>query len=145
MGVIAGSNLTKMELKPYLIFQGNAEAAMNFYIACFQAEIVGINRYDNAPMEIPENYTNKILHAEIKIGSQSMLFCDILPDRPFVQGSNFSMSVDIPQVMEMDKVFNQLAVNGKVEMPLQDTFWGARFGILIDQFGIRWMLNCDLN
>jgi PhnB protein len=55
------------------------------------------------------------------------------------------MSVDIPQVMEMDKVFNQLAVNGKVEMPLQDTFWGARFGILIDQFGIRWMLNCDLN
>ena len=134
-----------MELKPYLIFQGNAEAAMNFYIECFQAEIIGINRYDSAPMDIPENYSNKILHGEIKIGEQSMLFCDILPERPYVQGSNFSMSIDIPQVMEMDKVFNQLAVNGKIEMPLQDTFWGARFGILIDQFGIRWMLNCDLN
>ncbi|MFY8022158.1 MAG: VOC family protein [Bacteroidia bacterium] len=134
-----------MNIKPYITFNGNAEEALNFYAACFNAEILGINRYETAPMDLPAGYENKVLHAELKIGEQSILCCDTMPGNTFTEGNNFSLSIDYPQIMELEVLFAKLAAGGKIEMPLQDTFWGARFGILQDKFGIRWMLNCDLN
>jgi PhnB protein len=96
-------------------------------------------------MDLPAGYENKVLHAELKIGEQSILCCDTMPGNTFTEGNNFSLSIDYPQIMELEVLFAKLAAGGKVEMPLQDTFWGARFGMLQDKFGIRWMLNCDLN
>jgi len=138
-------NFLTMIIKPYLTFYGNAEEAMNFYIAVFGAEMVALSRYEGSPMDIPEEYGNKILHAEIRVAEQSILLCDAMPGSEVTNGSRISLNIDYPQIMEMESLFKRLGEGGTIQMPLQDTFWGARFGMLTDKFGISWMLNCDLN
>jgi len=66
-----------------------------------------------------------------------------MPGSPFKQGTNFSICLNPESLAEAEKVFSALAEKGKVTMPLQDTFWGARFGMLTDQFGINWMFNFE--
>jgi PhnB protein len=68
---------------------------------------------------------------------------DNMPGMPFTLGNNFSISIDCDTAEEIDKLFNALGENGKVTMPLQKTFWAARFGMLTDQFGINWMFNLN--
>lgn len=134
-----------MIIKPYLTFFGNAEDAMHFYLDVFGAELTTLSRYEGSPMELPEGYENKILHAEIRVAEQSILLCDAMPGSDEIKQSRISLSIDYPQIMEMENLFKKLSEGGVIEMPLQDTFWGARFGMLTDKFGIGWMFNCDLN
>ncbi|MCC6685231.1 MAG: VOC family protein, partial [Bacteroidia bacterium] len=70
---------------------------------------------------------------------------DAMPGSDYTPGNNYSLSVNIPQVITMDALFDKLAQGGTITMPLQDTFWGARFGMIKDKFGVNWMFNCDLN
>lgn len=84
------------------------------------------------------------MHARLSKGPSALLMAsDIQPGMPFQPGTNFSVSIHCESVQEIDQLFAALRENGKVSMPLQDTFWGARFGMLTDQFGIHWMFNFD--
>jgi PhnB protein len=62
-----------------------------------------------------------------------------------VKGNNIRLSLDLDDIKKMDDIFARLSAGGKILMPLGDQFWGARFGMLEDAFGIQWMLNCELN
>lgn len=134
-----------MILAPYLVFDGNCEEAMEFYAQVFDGEITALNRYDNAPMNMPANYRQKIMHAEMLFESNRIQGCDVLPTEENKHGTDFSLSISVVEVFVLDRVFNRLAEGGVITMPLQDTFWGARFGMITDKFGIRWMFSCDLN
>ncbi|MNW01409.1 hypothetical protein D3C71_1970400 [compost metagenome] len=72
-----------------------------------------------------------------------LMASDTTPDRPTPDMSGCSISLNVDSIAEADRVFNALSDGGKVEMPLEATFWAARFGMLVDRFGVSWMVNCE--
>ena len=133
-----------MQLITYLTFAGNCEEALNFYKDAIGAEVLLVNRMGEGPMEIPENLKNKIMHARLKIGENFLYMSDTFDPAALKQGNNVSLSIQIDDTDQLDKLFNHLSDGGKVTMPLADAFWGARFGMFVDKFGIHWMMNCEL-
>ena len=132
-----------IDTNTYLYFDGNCHKAMTFYGKCLQAE-PNFTPFSAGPPEIAEaakSAPDRILHAELRNGPVVLMASDTMPGTPFEQGTNFSISITCESQPEMDKVFAALSENGKVTMPLHDAFWGGRFGMLTDQFGISWMLS----
>jgi PhnB protein len=132
-----------MRLAPYIIFDGRCEEALNFYAKAFDGQILNIQRYDGAPVDEAHKPmpADKIMHAQFHAGDLFLMASD--GPIPEGTGSNVHLSVDNSNVEEQTRVFEALSEGGKVKMPLQETFWGARFGMLTDQFGINWMFNYD--
>jgi len=133
-----------MQLITYVTFAGNCEEAINFYKEALGAEVVLINRMGEGPMEVPEHVKGKIMHARLQIGENVLYMTDTFDPSEIVQGNNISLSLQPETIDQTENLFNKLSAGGTVKMPLQDTFWGARFGMFIDKFGIHWMLNCEL-
>ena len=130
-----------MKLSPYIMFPGNAEEALKFYEKCLHGEIKYLGRFKDFPMESPEEYKDKVMHASFYFGENLIMACDNIPGETPLGDSNIQLSMDVPDIVELEVVFNKLANEGKVTMPLQDTHWGARFGMLTDKFGIKWMFS----
>ncbi len=130
------------EINTYLIFDGNCREAMSFYAKGLGAE-VNLIPFSDMPGDHPPDAKDRIMHARIAKGSAVLMASDTMPGMPFSKGSNFSVSVNCENQAEMDPMFQAIADGGKVTMPLQETFWAARFGMLTDKFGINWMFNLD--
>ena len=127
----------------YLNFNGNCREAMKFYQRCLGGEL-SIMPFSEAPGDFPKEAKDRVMHARVtKDGTTLLMASDNMPGSNFVQGTNFSISIDCQSTEETDRLFNAFSENGKITMPLQDAFWGARFGILRDQFGINWMFNFE--
>lgn len=126
----------------YLTFDGNAREAMTFYQKCLGAEL-HIQTFKDAKMEAPKGAEDRVIHARLQRGS-ILMASDTMPGVPFTQGINFSVIVDCENVVEIEKLFKAFAEGGKVTMPLQDQFWGDRFGMITDRFGVSWMFNCEM-
>jgi PhnB protein len=133
-----------MQLNPYLTFNGQCEAAFRFYERCLGGKIVAMMPHEGTPAaeHVPAEWRNKILHARLIVGDQAVMGSDAPPGR-YEEPKGFSVSVQIKVPAEAERIFHALAENGKVQMPIQQTFWAARFGMLKDQFGIPWMINCE--
>jgi len=130
-----------MELTPYLNFQGNAEEVLNFYKDALDGEIVMVSRYKDAPMPSDEDWKDKIMHARLKFGRSVVMISDGPKDFKTTFNGNIQLSIEVEDENKMEEVFNKLAAGGKVTMPLQKQFWGAKFGMLVDKFGTGWMLS----
>ncbi len=131
-----------MILAPHLVFNGQCEAAFEFYAQVFGGEIISLNRYEGSPIEVTAGFEEKLMHAELLFENNRINGSD-QPEKN--AANNSTMNLSFMEVFVMDDVFKNLAKGGKITMPLQDTFWGARYGTLTDQFGINWSFNCDLN
>ncbi len=131
-------------LNPYLSLPGNCEEAINFYKDCLDGEILSINYFEGSPMKVPEDFKKKVMHVSMKFEGGIIMASDSPPDHKVIEGNNVSLSIGLDDVKKADEYFNKLSAGGKVLMPMNDTFWGARFGMFIDKFGINWMINCDL-
>ena len=134
-----------MELTPYLNFEGNAEEVLNFYKDALDGEIIMISRYKDAPMPFDEDWKNKIMHARLKFGKSMIMISDGPKDFKTTFHGNIQLSIEVEDENKMEEVFNKLAAGGKVTMPLQQQFWGAKFGMLVDKFGTGWMLSHQQN
>ena len=130
-----------MELTPYLNFEGNAEEVLNFYKDALDGEIVMVSRYKDAPMPFDEDWKDKIMHARLKFGKSLVMISDGPKDFKTTFNGNIQLSIEVEDENKMEEVFNKLAAGGKVTMPLQKQFWGAKFGMLVDKFGTGWMLS----
>lgn len=128
-------------ISPYLFFPGNCEEAINFYKKAFNGELVGMQRFGDASMPVDDDYKEKIMHAELKIGSQSLMFSDGAPHKEINPGDNVQLNISFSNETNLRLTWGKLSEEGKIHMDLQDTFWGALFGQVEDKFGIRWMLN----
>lgn len=128
------------EVVTYLNFDGNCREAMSFYGKCLGAELQ-LMPFSEAPGGCPGGAKDRIMHARLTNGSVILMASDTQPGMPFQQGNNFSVSVQCGSLQEIESLFTAISEKGKVTMPLQDTFWGARFGMVLDQFGIQWMFN----
>ena len=133
-----------MKLITYLTFGGQCEEALNFYKTALGGEILQVSRMGDSPMEVAPNLKNKIMHARLQLGENVLYMSDTFDPAALKPGNNVSLSLDIPDPVKLEELFNKLSAGGTIKMPLQDTFWAARFGMFIDKFGIHWMMNCEL-
>jgi PhnB protein len=133
-----------MQMNPYLYFDGDCEAAFKFYEKVLDAKIAVLMTHEGTPMEklVPAEWRAKILHGRLTIGDQVLMASDAPPGR-FEKQAGFSLSLGFTDVAEAERVFHALAENGTATMPIAETFWAVRFGMLVDRFGIPWMINCE--
>ncbi len=133
-----------MEVNTYLFFNGNCEAAFKYYEKHLGGSIETMLTHEGTPAakDVPPEWQKKILHAKMTIGGQALMASDAPPGR-FQQPAGFSVSLNLTGAVEAERIFHALAENGKVTMPIQKTFWAERFGMLVDQFGIPWMVNAE--
>jgi PhnB protein len=135
----------------YLTFNGNCEEAFTFYKSVFGGEFPYLGRFgEMPPMEdgkkMGEADANKIMHVSLPISKETMLMGSDTGGEwaaHYKEGNNFAISVSTGSREEAEKFFNGLSAGGQVTMPMNDTFWGAYFGMFTDKFGINWMVNYD--
>ena len=135
-----------MQLEPYLLFDGKCEEALSFYKQVFGGEIEGLSRWSEMPKDaggppVTAQTGNRVMHATFKAPGFSFMASDATPGKVYGEGP-ISLSIATSDVSEAERVFARLAEGGNVEMPLADAFWGAKFGMLTDKFGIDWMISC---
>jgi PhnB protein len=133
-----------MKFSPHLSFNGHCEAAFRFYERCLGGRIEMMVKFGETPMadQTQPAWRDKIAHARLTIGDQTLMGGDP-PPTMYEQPKGFSVTVSVENPDDAERIFNALAENGAVRMPLQQTFWAVRFGMLVDQFGIPWMVNCE--
>ena len=137
----------------YLTFNGNCEAAFDFYKSVFGGEYPHVARFGEMPPQegmppIAEEDQNKIMHISLPISKETTIMGSDTAGpwaANFKEGTNFSISINTDSNEEADRLFAELSADGKVTMPMDKTFWGSYFGMFSDQFGISWMINVDLN
>jgi PhnB protein len=134
--------MTIKQLNPYLNFDGTAAKAIELYQRALGAKVDNVQRFGDMPGGDPAA-KDRIMHAVLKIGAGVVMLSDTMPGMPFSAEGNAHVCLDYDNAVEMTQNFELLASGGKVTMPLQDTFWGAKFGMLTDAFGVRWMFNCE--
>lgn len=133
-----------MRLNPYVTFNGNCAAAFRFYEKALGGKIAMTMTYGESPMadQTPPEMRNKVMHTRLISGELVLMGSDAPPERYSPsKGSMLALGVDTPQ--EAERLFHALAEKGTVTMPIAETFWAQRFGMLTDQFGIPWMVNCE--
>jgi PhnB protein len=134
------------ELTPYLFFDGTAEKAIKLYEEVLGAK-AEVMRFKDAPPGAfpyaPED-ANRVMHATLTIGPLKLMLSDTSAAMPERAGTNVQLHLGFDDMQELERTFEALARGGKVNMPLGDVFWGARFGALTDPYGIAWMMSCPL-
>jgi PhnB protein len=137
------------QINPYLVFNGNCEAAFLLYKSVFGKDFSQISRFSDMPNDantkMSENEANKIMHVSLPISEGfNLMGSDTNSDSALVQfGDNVSISINAESRAEASHLFHGLSEGGVVKMDLQDTFWGAFFGMFTDRFGVHWMINFD--
>jgi PhnB protein len=133
-----------MQLNPYLFFKGNCKEAFTFYEKVLGGKISAMMTHGETPAaeHTKPEWQDKIIHARMTFGDQVLMASDAPPEhyRP-MQGFSVSLSVEEPA--EADRIFKAFSEGGEVTMPIQETFWAHRFGMLVDRFGTPWMINCE--
>ena len=135
-----------MQLNPYLTFNGNCETAFKFYEKVLGGKILAMMPHEGTPAagHVPAEWRKKIIHARMTIGDQLLMASDAPPDR-YEPMKGFSVNITVKDPAEADRIFAALSESGTVKMAIQETFWAVRFGMLVDQFGTPWMVNCEKN
>jgi len=137
-------------VNPYLNFNGNTEEAFNFYKSVFGGEFLALMRFKDNPDcgDIAESDKDRIMHIALPIGDGNALMAtDALESmgQKLNVGNNFYIALSPESKEEAERLFSGLSAGGKIEMPLQDMFWGAYYGSFSDKFGVQWMVNYDKN
>jgi PhnB protein len=126
----------------YLIFNGTCGEAMQFYARSLGAELQ-MMKFSEGPSPVPPETKDRIMHARLTKGPAVLMASDNMPGMEYHQGDNYFVNVDCNSVEEIDKYFAAIGDKGTIIMPLQETFWAKRFGMLTDRFGVRWMFNLE--
>ena len=128
---------------PYLNFNGSAKEALAFYKKALNGNVVYSQTFGDANMAQDEGMKDKVLHAVFEAGALKFMVSDCPPGVSVQSGDQVSLSLNFTDADSIEKTFAALSDGGQITMPLQDTFWGARFGMTKDKFGVHWMFNFD--
>lgn len=134
-----------MKTNTYLQFNGNCEQALHFYQKALDAKLAMLMRYGDAPPDAMscKEMSDKIMHGRLTFGDDCVIMASDSPPDRFSPPAGFSVSLNVETAKEAEQLFNALSEGGNITMPIGETFWAERFGMLIDQFGVPWMINCD--
>lgn len=132
-----------MQLNPYLVYNGDCEAALKFYQNALGARIETMLLFEAAPadMPMPPDWKKKVMHAVITVDGEVLMASDAPPDR-YRAPQGFSVALQVGNPAEAERRFKALADGGAVTMPFGQTFFSRGFGMCTDRFGIPWMVNC---
>jgi PhnB protein len=132
-----------MQLAAYLFFDGTCEEALEFYAVVLGGKVSEINRYADSPMadRMPPEHGNRIMHATFIAPGMTLMASDGSEADGEMKRVSLSLATHDPN--EGARVFDALAAGGTITMPYAKQFWGASFGMLVDRFGIRWMVNAE--
>jgi PhnB protein len=133
-----------MKLNPYLLFDGKCEEAFKAYQKILGGEIVAMIPHEGTPAEggVPPEWRKKIIHARLVGNGMVFMGSDIPPD-DYEPMKGFSVTLNVKEPAEAERVFNALADKGTVRAPLGETFFAIKFGMCTDKFGTPWMINCE--
>lgn len=135
-----------IKLNPYLNFGDNCEEAFNFYKSVFGGEFTFIGKFGDMPgeMAVNESEANKIMHVSLPVGDVDLMGSDTPSEFSSPNpGNNISVSVNVDSVDEANRIFNALSDGGDILIPIDKSFFAQAFGMFVDKFGIRWMVNCQ--
>ena len=133
-----------MKWNPHLTFDGRCKEAFEFYENCLGGKVVAMVGYADMPnsQDLPAGMRGRVMHARLVLGDQVLMGCDAHPDMGQYDGikaCDVAVQVETPD--EAERLFAALAEGGAVTMPVGETFWAVRFGMLVDKFGVPWMVN----
>jgi PhnB protein len=128
---------------PYLILSGKAPRAIDFYQRALGATTEVVMRFGDMDASCPEAQRNRIMHAALRVGSALLMLSDGGPGDTPPTGGPVNVALDFDAPEETRRCFDALATSGKVVQPIAPAPWGALYGELVDEFGIRWMFNCS--
>jgi PhnB protein len=133
-----------MQASIHLVFEGQCEAAFQFYERVLGGRMVNILAYGNSPMaeQVPPEWRDKIVHGTFVVGGMVLAGADMLPEQ-YAKPQGFYVLLSVDDAMDAERIFCALAENGEVQMAIQQTFWSSRFGVLTDQFGVPWEITCE--
>ena len=136
-----------MAIDVYLNFNGNCREVVEFYADVFGTEKPQIMTFADAPPSpeypLPDEAKNLVMHSRLNINGSNVMFSDVFPGMPFIEGNNISLAVVSTNLDEVKSQFNKIKEGGKVDMELQETFWSKCYGQVTDKFGIAWQFNYD--
>lgn len=136
-----------MSVDVYLVFDGNCKEAVEFYADVFRTEKPKIMTFGDTPPHpdhpLPEEAKKLVMHTRLSIDGTNVMFSDNFPGMPFIEGNNVTLAIVNKDSENLKSWFEQLSVDGKVTMPLQETFWSKLYGQVTDKFGIHWQLNLE--
>jgi PhnB protein len=130
-----------MHVQPYLFFDGRCDEALDLYRRVLGAEVTAVMRYKESPdqSKVPPGLGDKVMHSSFRIGETELFASDgTAQGKPAFQG--VSLSLTVADATDAERKFNALADGGKVQMPLAQTFFSPRFGMVADRFGVSWMI-----
>ncbi len=130
-----------MQLNAHVAFNGNCEEAFEFYEKHLGGKIEVLMRFEGTPAMgmAPAEFKNKVIHGEISIGDGKLMGADAPPGR-YNPPKGISISLGVTSDADAERVFAALSEKGTVTMPLQETFFASRFGMVVDKFGLPWMV-----
>jgi PhnB protein len=131
----------KGQITPYLSFDGNAKQALEFYKEVLGAEIIGLQTFGEADYPTPPEADHRVMHAKLSKGDISLMFSDTFPGQSVVVGTNITLTLEPESEEEIQSLYDALRKGGKALNELEDTFWGATYARVQDQFGVIWELN----
>jgi PhnB protein len=133
-----------MQLNSYLHFNGRCEEAFKFYEKLFGGKIEAVFPHEGTPAaeHVPPEWRKKIMHARLSVGDQVLMGSDVPPGH-YNSPQGFRVNISVKNPADAERIFKALADKGKVTMPLEKTFWAQRFGMVNDQYGTPWMINCE--
>lgn len=133
-----------MRLNPYLNFDGTCEEAFRFYEKCLGGRIEAMFTHEGSPMaeQVSPEWRGKIMHARLVVGDTILMGSDA-PAEHFEKAQGISVCLNVEKTAEAERIFHALAEGGTVRMPIQQTFWAARYGMVVDRYGTPWMINCE--
>ena len=136
-----------MAVDIYLNFNGNCREVVNFYAEVFGTENPKIMTFGEMPANpeypLPEEAKDLVMHSRLNISGSNVMFSDVFPGMPFIEGNNISLAIVSKDLEEITSAFSKLKEGGKVVMELQETDWSKSYGQLTDKFGIIWQFNYD--
>jgi PhnB protein len=141
------SKTANLQPIPYLGFDGNCAEAMKFYESVLGAKINSILTGADSPMasQIPKEFLDRVMNAQLELPGGYLLYAGDSPAHiPYEGIKGVSITLNYDTVEEAEAVFNALSEGGTVTMPFSPTFWAKKFGMLVDRFGVAWILNGEL-
>jgi PhnB protein len=130
-------------ITPYINFNGNGAEALAFYAKALDGKIMHSQTFGESGMPISDEAKGRIMHALFEADKLQFMISDCQPGKEVTSGNQVHLSLNFHSLELINKTFTNLSDGGSVTMELQDTFWGARFGMLEDKFGVNWMFNFD--
>lgn len=134
-----------MKLNPYLEFDGDCADAFAFYARVLGEPVPQMMRFGDAPgsENLPPGSADRVMHVTLPVGDQMLMGSDTTPGQPFDGVRGMSVALHPQDAGTAERLFRDLSEGGRVTMPMERTFWAERFGMLVDRFGVPWMINCQ--